>query len=71
MDIGLQSDGMQAQMIARLYSMTVHTDEFIFVQGVSERDVAMSMVVMRRTDVMQTLSKKHQYMKSSCRVTRM
>lgn len=71
MDIDLQSDGMQAQMIARLYSMTVHTDEFIFVQGVSERDVAMSMVVMRRTDVMQTLSKKHQYMKLSCRVTRM
>lgn len=63
-DIGLQSDGMHAQMIARLYSMTVHTDEFMFVQGVSERDVARSMVVMRRIDVMQTLSKKYQYVES-------
>lgn len=54
-EIGLQSGGMQAHIIARLYSITVHTEEFMFVQGVSRWDVATSMVVIRRTDVTQTL----------------
>ena len=53
---GLRSAGRQAHMIPRLDSMTVHMDEGMEFQVVSVWEVAMSRVVMRRMEVMQTLT---------------
>lgn len=46
---------MQAHMIPRLLSITVHMEEPILVQGVSRWEVATSRVVMRSVEVTQTL----------------
>lgn len=46
---------MQAQIMPRLDSITVHIEEPMFVQGVSRWEVATSRVVMRRMEVTQTL----------------
>lgn len=54
-EMGRLRAGIDAQMMPRFDSMTVHMEEAMLFQVVSLCEVAMLRVVMRRIDVTQTL----------------
>lgn len=56
-DTGARNAGSEAQMMPRLDSMTVHIEDPMLFQVTSKWEVAMSRVVMRRMEVIQTLGR--------------